>query len=172
MSPCNIRPATIADLPVINDIYNFHVLNSTCTYQEEPETIESRRAWFEKHSQRHPVIVAEMDGRVVGWGSLNNYHSRSAYRFTVSNSVYVRNDLHRRGVGSAILADLLERARQLGYRNVMAAIDGDQLASINLHARFGFEKVSHLKKVGFKFGRWLDVVDMQWVNPDASQDRA
>jgi phosphinothricin acetyltransferase len=158
-----IRPATESDLVAINDIYNHYVLHSTCTYQEEPETLESRRQWFSRHGAEHPVTVAEMHGQILGWGSLSSYHARSAYRYTAENSVYVHPEHHRRGIGSALLQDLISRARVLGYHAIIAGIDGEQTASVALHVRFGFEKVAHLKQVGFKFGRWLDVVYMELI---------
>jgi L-amino acid N-acyltransferase YncA len=156
-----VRAATANDLPAINDIYNYYVFHSTCTYQETAEPMESRRVWFEKHGERHPVTVAEMNGKVVGWGSLSAYHARSAYRFTVENSVYIDHQFHRRGIGAIILADLIERARALGHRAIIAGIDGDQMASVKLHEKFGFEKVGQLKQVGFKFEQWLDVIYME-----------
>jgi phosphinothricin acetyltransferase len=156
-----IRLATASDLPAINDIYNHYVLNSTCTYQEDPETIEARRAWFERHGEKHPVTVAIVDDRVIGWGSLSPFHARCAYRNTVENSVYVHHEFHRRGIGSILLRDLVERARVLGHHTIIGLIDGEQTASLALHERFGFVKVAHLKQVGFKFGRWLDVIYMQ-----------
>jgi len=156
-----IRIATADDLVAINDIYNHYVSHSTCTYQEAAEPMESRRQWFDKHGQGHPVTVAEIDGKVVGWGSLSPYHARSAYRFTVENSVYVHHEFHRRGIGAAILRDLIERARANGHRAIIAGIDGEQLASVGIHEKFGFEKVGHLKRIGFKFGRWLDVIYME-----------
>ena len=156
-----IRAGTPADLGAINDIYNHYVLHSTCTYQEEPEPLEGRRQWFEHHGDRHPIIVAEVDGRVAGWGSLSPYHARSAYRRTVENSVYVHHELHRRGIGSLLLQDLITRARRLDHRAIIAGIDADQPASVALHVKFGFEEVGHLKQVGFKFGRWLDVIYME-----------
>jgi L-amino acid N-acyltransferase YncA len=156
-----IRAAATTDLPAINDIYNHYVLHSTCTYQEEPEPIESRRKWFEAHGERHPVTVALLDDRIVGWGSLSPFHARSAYRETVENSVYVHHQMHRRGIGSLILQDLIERARAIGHHTIIAGIDGEQAASLAIHARFGFEKVAHLKEVGLKFGRRLDVIYMQ-----------
>src|SRR5262245_1702809 len=97
----HIRLATEADLVAINDIYNHYVRSSTCTYQEESEPIESRREWFKRHGQQHPVTVAQIDAQVVGWGSLSPYHTRTAYRFTVENSVYVRHDMQRQGIGAA-----------------------------------------------------------------------
>lgn len=160
-TPYTIRPATEADLPAINDIYNHYVLHSTCTYQEEPETIEDRQRWFSRHGEKHPVIVAVDGGRVAGWGSLSSYHARSAYRFTVENSVYVHHELHRLGIGSLLLGELLVRARQIGHRAIIAAIDGEQMGSVILHNKFHFEKVGHFKEVGLKFGRWLDVIYME-----------
>lgn len=158
-----IRPATEADLVAINDIYNHYVLHSTCTYQEEPEPIKGRRQWLHHHGDQHPVIVFEADGLVVGWGSLSAYHARSAYRRTVENSVYVHHQQHRRGIGSLLLQELIVRARSLGHHAIIAGIDAEQTASVALHARFHFEKVGQFKQVGFKFGRWLDVIYMELV---------
>lgn len=164
VGPCShtsVRPATAADLPAINDIYNHYVQHSTCTYQEEPEPLAGCEEWFRQHGENHPVIVAVEEAKVVGWGSLSAYHKRSAYRRTVENSVYVHPEHHRRGIGSLLLQDLIRRARELGHHAIIAGIDGEQAASVALHARFGFEKVGHLKAVGFKFGRWLDVIYME-----------
>lgn len=158
---CEIRPAAEADLASINDIYNHYVLNSTCTYQEEPETIESRHRWFRHHGEKHPVIVAVADGQVIGWGSLSPYHARSAYGRTVENSVYVNHQHHRKGIGSLLLEELIARARTLEHRAIIAGIDADQEASVALHSKFQFEKVGQLKQVGFKFGLWLDVIYME-----------
>jgi L-amino acid N-acyltransferase len=156
-----LRLAEAGDLGAINEIYNYYVLHSTCTYQESPEPMEGREKWFADHGPRHPVIVAEMEGKIVGWGSLSAYHVRSAYRHTVENSVYVHHEFHRRGIGAVILADLIERARAIGHRAIIAGIDGDQIASVELHAKFGFVTAGHLKELGFKFGRWLDVIYME-----------
>jgi L-amino acid N-acyltransferase YncA len=157
----HIRLATAADLLAINEIYNHYVLHSTCTYQEEPSTPEERVAWFAAHGPRHPVTVAELSGAIVGWGSLSRFHLRSAYRFTVENSVYVRHDLHRKGIGGALLDDLIARAAPIGHRSIIALIDASQDGSVALHRKCGFETVGQLKQVGFKFGRWLDVTYMQ-----------
>jgi phosphinothricin acetyltransferase len=156
-----VRPATPHDLAAINDIYNYYVLNSTCTYQEVPVTPDERRTWFEGHGLRHPVTVAMQDGLVVGWGCLSRFRDRSAYDRTCENAVYVRDGLHRRGIGAALLADLIARAAALGYHTIIAGIDAEQTASIAFHARFGFVTVAHFREVGYKFGRWLDVVFMQ-----------
>jgi len=161
MNQNHIRLATEADLPIINDIYNHYVINSTCTYQMEPEKMEDRRAWFAAHGPKHPVTVVEVEGKVVAWGSLSPFHRRAAYQNSVENSIYVHHEHRRRGIGAVILQDQIRTAKELGHHTVLALIDADQAGSVGLHLRFGFEKVAHLKQVGFKFGRWLDVVYMQ-----------
>jgi phosphinothricin acetyltransferase len=157
-----IRLATAGDLGAINAIYNHYVVSSTCTFQEEASTERERRAWFEGRGRQHPVIVAMEDREVVGWGALNRFHARSAYRFTVENSLYVRADRQRRGIGRALLGDLTERAKALGLREIVALIAAEQAGSVALHRAAGFVEVGRLTGVGFKFGRWLDVVYMQW----------
>lgn len=159
----SIRPAIAADLVAINDIYNHYVRHSTCTYQEELEAIEARRQWFERHGELHPVIVAETDGQVIGWGSLSPYHPRSAYRRTVEDSIYLHPQHHRRGVGARLLQELIGRARKLGHHAIIAGADAEQTASIALHRKFHFQEVGCLKQVGFKFGRWLDVVYLELI---------
>jgi L-amino acid N-acyltransferase len=161
MVDIRIRLATSGDLARINEIYNHYVLHSTCTYQEEPHTPEERAHWFQDHGPTYPVTVAEVDGNVVGWGALSRFRERSAYRFSIENSVYVDHQWHRRGAGGRLLADLIERGRAAGHHTIVAGIDGEQEASIAIHAKFGFERVAHLRQVGFKFNRWLDVIYMQ-----------
>ena len=156
-----LRAANESHLVAINDIYNHYVLHSTCTYQEAIEPIKNRRHWLQHHGEQHPIIVAELDNQVVGWGSLSPYHQRSAYRRTVENSVYVHHSFHRRGIGSLLLKELIKQARTLGHRAIIAGIDGEQTASVALHAAFDFQHAGRLKQVGFKFGRWLDVIYME-----------
>lgn len=156
-----IRLASAADLEAIRDIYNHYVLASTCTYQNVPDTAAERAAWFAAHDEAHPVTVAELNGRVVGWGVLSVFRGRWGYRHTVENSVYVHHELHGRGIGSALLEDLIERARGLGHHTMVAGISAEQAGSIALHHKFGFVTVGHLKEVGHKFDHWLDVVFVQ-----------
>lgn len=156
-----LRLARRDDLAAINEIYNHYVLHSTCTYQTEPSTIEERHTWFDAHGTRHPVTVVEDDGKIVGWGALNKFHPRAAYGLTVENSVYLHPEYQGRGLGSLLLADLMERAAQLGHHVVIAVIDASQAPSVALHAKFGFAQCGHFREVGFKFGQWLDVVYMQ-----------
>ena len=160
--PFNIRLATVDDLEAINDIYNYYVPRSTCTYQLEPEPIEARQAWFKAHPpDKYPITVAEEDGEIIGWGSLSKFRDRAAYGPSVEASVYIRHDRHRRGIGKAILVDLIERARVLGFHTLVGGASADQTASLALQESLGFEKVGHFKEVGFKFGQRLDVIFTQ-----------
>lgn len=157
-----VRPATRDDLPAIVEIYNEAVLNTTASYDYEPHSMEQRVAWFDAHEQRQqPVFVAVENSIVLGWSSLSSFRERIGYRFTVENSVYVGVSHRGRGVGAALMPPLIESAQALGMRAIIAAIDAENDISIRLHARFGFVTVGHFKQVGFKFGRWLDVVYME-----------
>lgn len=162
MAAVPLRIATTDDLPGINSIYNHSVLYSTATYQTEASTDGERTAWFAAHGPQHPVIVAEIDGHVVGWGSLSPFHRRAAFDRTVEESVYIHQDFHRRGIGKAILTELLTRAKALGHHRVIAAISGDQEASLALHESMGFTERGRLTEVGFKFDRWLDLVYLEY----------
>jgi L-amino acid N-acyltransferase len=157
-----IRLATEADLPAINDIYNYYVPRSTCTYQLEPETLDGRRAWFAAHPpEQYPVTVAQHDGEVIGWGSLSKFRDRAAYAPSVEASVYIRHDMHRRGIGRALLEDLIQRARANGFHTLIGGASADQTASVALQQSLGFQRVALFKEVGIKFGQRLDVVFMQ-----------
>ena len=162
MTSPNIRLATEADIPAINDIYNYYVHRSTCTYQLEPEPLDGRQAWFAAHPpDKYPVTVAESDGQILGWGSLSRFRDRAAYDGTVEASVYIHHDHHRRGLGRALLSDLIDRARALAYHTLIGGTSADQTASIALQESLGFTRVAHFKEVGYKFGQWLDVVFLQ-----------
>lgn len=161
--PGQPRLATAEDLPAINAIYNHYVLTSTCTYQTDPETAEERARWFSDRDEAHPVTVLEAGGEIVAWGALTRFRRRSAYRYTVEDSTYVRHDCRGRGLGSLLLGDLVRRARELGHHSMIAGISADQAPSIRLHEKFGFARVALLREVGWKFDRWLDVVYMQLV---------
>lgn len=169
MSTLQIRNATPADCDVINEIYNHYVSGSTCTFQTEPSTIDERIDWLKDHGDAYPVIVAEIDGVVLGWASLSKFHPRAAYDRTVENSVYVRSNTHRHGVGRLLMTTLIGRARALGYHCIVAIIAAEQDASLALHASLGFKEAGILKEVGFKFGRWLDVAHYQLLLTDNAQ---
>lgn len=156
-----LRPATAQDLPAINAIYNHYVLHSTCTYQTVPSTAAEREAWFAQHGEKHPVIVAEEQGEIIGWSSLSKFHPRQAYENSVEDSIYLHHHWQGKGIGSLLLADLIERARALGHHTMLGGIDADQKGSVALHAKFGFVECAVFKQVGYKQDRWLDVIWMQ-----------
>jgi phosphinothricin acetyltransferase len=155
----NLRAATVEDLPAIVDIYNQAVLRSTATADYVEQTLPARRAWYdERMSQGMPVIVAVESERVLGWGALSRYHARPGYRFTVENSLYVDESARGRGVGRALLGELVEAARRGGFHAVVAVLAGDNDASTALHRRFGFVEMGRLRELITKFDRWIDVV--------------
>ena len=156
-----IRNATIEDCPRISEIYNEAVRTSTASFALVEESLADREAWFAQHGPEHPVFVAEVDGEVAGWASISRYQLRGGYRFTVESSIYIASAYHRRGIGLALMERVLYIARDLGYHSIIAGITAEQNASVGLHERLGFTKVAHFREVGFKFDRWLDVVQYQ-----------
>jgi L-amino acid N-acyltransferase len=158
-----VRDATGEDVPGILAIYNHAVLHTTATADLEPQPLAARKEWLAVRQRAGlAVLVAEDDtGAIAGWASLNPYHARPGYRFTVENSVYVAESSRGRGVGSLLLAPLVERAQAAGVHAILAGVDSTNEASLRLHARFGFEKVGQLRQVVWKFDRWLDVVYLE-----------
>jgi len=157
----SIRRMTEADLPAVAAIYAHYVAHHTCTFAETPPTEAEWREFLDAHSGRFAAIVATSADRVIGWGSLSQWNQRCAYRYTVENSVYVHPDFHRRGAGRALLGRLIELAHGAGIRHLIAQIADHQAASERLHEAFGFRRVGCLERVGFKFGRTVDVVIWQ-----------
>ena len=157
-----VRPAAVADLPAILAIYNDAVVNTTAIWNDALVDLANRQAWFDgRVRQNYPVLVAEAEATVVGYGSFGDFRAFDGYRFSVEHSVYVLEGARRRGVASALLDALIERARDLGKHVMIAGIAGDNLASLKLHAKRGFTETGRMPEVGFKFGRWLDLVFMQ-----------
>ena len=156
-----VRSATEADVPAILDIYNEAVLHSTATFDIEPHTLEERLQWFRETKHPHCVIVAEVEGGVVGWGCLRGFRARVAYRCTTEDSVYIHKEYRVRGIGAWLLAELIERAKKGGFHSVIAGMTQGNPASEALHKRFGFVDCGRNREVGYKFERWLDVIWMQ-----------
>jgi L-amino acid N-acyltransferase len=163
MSRALIRLATTADLAAIREIYNHYVACSSCTFQLQPDTEQERLEWFRERSAAHPATVAELEGEVVGWASLSPWKSRCGYARSAEASVYIRHDLHRRGIGRALMLDLIERARAAGHHTIIGGACTEQAASLALQEALGFRQVAHFREVGNKFGRWLDVAYMQLI---------
>lgn len=158
-----MRPAGPGDLQAVQSIYAHHVLNGLATFEEAPPSVdELRRRFDEVLARGHPYLVAEFGGLIAGYGYCSLYRTRSAYRYALEDSVYVRQDMEGRGVGRALLAELIRRCEALGFRQLVAVIgDSAHTASISLHASLGFLRVGTLRSVGFKRGRWVDSVLMQ-----------
>ena len=158
-----LRPAAAAHIPAVHAIYAHHVLRGLASFEEEPPSVEEMRRRYEDITYRGlPYLIADFAGVVAGYGYCAPYRSRSAYRYALEDSIYVRDDMQGRGVGSAILGQLIRGCEQLGYRQLIAVIgDSGHAASIGLHASHGFLRVGTLRSVGFKFGRWVDSVIMQ-----------
>ena len=162
MSTLTIREATSDDAEAIRLIYNHEVENETSTMDLVPRTLETQREWIAARSGAFCAVVAvDSSGTVLGFGALSEYKDRSGYRSTVENSVYVRRDVARRGIGKQILLHLLETATVSGFHSVIARIEAQSLASRGLHSSCGFELVGIEKQVARKFGKWLDIAVMQ-----------
>jgi phosphinothricin acetyltransferase len=159
----SIRPATLADIPEITGIYAHAVNNGTASFELEPPTEpEMKRRMETLLAGKFPYLAADLDGSLAGYAYAGPYRARPAYRFTVENSVYVAPDMHRRGVGKALLEALIKASTERGFRLMIAVIgDSKQVASIGVHEAAGFEHVGAFKNVGYKFDRWLDTVLMQ-----------
>ncbi|HKU94574.1 MAG TPA: GNAT family N-acetyltransferase [Vineibacter sp.] len=157
-----VRDATEADLPAIHRIYGYHVQHGAASFEEEPPSMEElARRRQDVLARGLPYLVAEREGRVIGYCYAGPYRLRAAYRYTVENSVYIDKDWHGRGIGAALLAELLARCAACGCRQVIAVIGDNSAASVGLHRRMGFRMIGVLEGVGFKFGRWVDTTLMQ-----------
>lgn len=158
-----IRPAETADLPGILAIYNAVILGSTAVYRDEPVPLAERAAWLAARREGgFPVLVAEEAGEVLGFASYGPWRGNfPGYRLTVEHSVHVAEGLRGRGVGRALMRDLIALAEGQGLHVMLGAVDADNLASLRFHERLGFVRVAHFREVGRKFGRWLDLVFVQ-----------
>jgi phosphinothricin acetyltransferase len=150
-------------LPAIQAIYAHHVLHGLASFEEAPPDVEEmRRRYADVRERGLPYLAAAEAGQVLGYGYCAPYRARSAYRYALEDSIYLRHDALGRGIGSLLLGELLGRCEALGYRQVIAVIgDSANAPSIALHARHGFLRVGTLRSSGYKFGRWVDSVLMQ-----------
>ncbi len=161
--PLTVRDSRDSDIAAIQALYAHHVLTGLGSFEEVPPTVDEmarRRADILGHGL--PYLVAESAGRLVGYAYAGKFRTRSAYRYSVEDSIYVAPDAQRRGVGRKLLDELMERCTKLGYRQMLAVIgDSANDASIGVHLAAGFSEVARLPGIGFKFGRWVDIVMMQ-----------
>jgi L-amino acid N-acyltransferase len=154
--------ASRQDLPEILAVYNEVIRNSTAVYSEVELTAERGEGWFAaKVDLGFPFIVARDTSGVVGFGTFGDFRAWPCYQFTVEHSIHVRSDRRGHGIGRALVLELIRRATGMGKHVMIAGIDADNKVSIGLHQSLGFATVGHFHEVGFKFGRWLDLVFLQ-----------
>ncbi|MBV8046237.1 MAG: N-acetyltransferase [Paludibacterium sp.] len=159
-----IRPAALVDLPAILDIYNEVISHSTAVYCDDPVTLAERQAWFAARQEKgFPVLVACETDKVIGYASFGDFRSFPGYRYTVEHSVHLAPPARGKGVGAQLVNALLPLARDMGKHVMVGAVDAANEGSIRFHQRLGFSEVARMPEVGFKFGRWLDLVMLQRV---------
>ena len=162
-SGVSLRPSQDRDLAAITAIYHHHVLTGVASFEEEPPDLcEMARRRSEILARGLPYLIAEQSGQVLGYCYASLYRTRTAYRFAVEDSIYIDAAEVGRGIGRALLSELIDRCTAQGYRQMVAVIGGsDQWPSIRLHAALGFTQVGVLPAIGFKFSAWVDTVLMQ-----------
>jgi phosphinothricin acetyltransferase len=162
-APCTIRRAKGDDLRTITAIYRHHVLHGFASFEEKPPSLDEMTRRHEEILRRQlPYLAAIVGGRVVGYAYAGPYRTRSAYRYTLEDSVYVAPNAARKGIGRALLTRLIADCTEGGFRQMVAVIgDSAHLPSIRLHEALGFRRAGMLQSVGFKLGRWVDSVLMQ-----------
>ncbi len=159
-----IRHAQLPDLQSILDIVNHNILHTTANYSYEPQTLEMQRQWFlDKQSHGFPVIVAECENHVIGYGAYGTFREKIGYQFTVEHSVYVAQNHYGKGVGKLLMTELIRLARAQNLHVMIGAIDASNAESIAFHKKFGFTESGVIHQAGFKFGRWLDLLFMQLI---------
>lgn len=159
-----IRPYELKDTQAILDIINYNIINSTALYDYNIRTFEQQKSILDdKLSKDFPVIIAEIDSEVVGFGMYSEFRFREAYKFTVEHSVYVNQNFHGKGIGKILLQELIRLAKEQKLHTMIAVIDEENQSSIEFHEKFGFKIVGVIKESGFKFDRWLHSVFMQLI---------
>ncbi|MFR3729970.1 N-acetyltransferase family protein [Lacrimispora sp.] len=158
-----IRTAEEKDMPQLLDIYNYEVEHGFATFDLTPKSMEERMVWFREHNvENHPLIVAEADGKAVGYASLSSYRPKEAYKTTVELSVYVDREYRRKGIAGKLTSRIIEIARERDdIHTVISVITGGNEASCLLHEHLGFVHCGTMKEMGMKFGKMLDIVNYQ-----------
>lgn len=158
-----IRNATKEDVPMITEIYNEAILTTTATFDNTPKTIEEQHAWFAGHGTQNPIMVAEHNGQIIGWGALSKWSDRCAYSDTAEISLYITEQHRGKGIGAHLLKQLLKEGEQSGLHAVIARITEGNTNSLSLHESMGFFHIGLMKEVGVKFGKRLDVHLMEKI---------
>lgn len=166
MTEATIRKMTIDDIGAVTEIYNEVILSSTATFDIETKSTEDRKRWFLDHGPKHPVLVSEIGDSVVGWASLSKWSDRGAYEKTAEVSVYVDGLNRGKSVGKGLLSEIVEEGRKAGLHTLIARIVAGNDQSVKLFKSLGFFEIGTLREVGYKFGKYHDVIYMQKIfNP-------
>ena len=167
-----IREAKRTDLPSILDIYNDAIINTTAVYDYTPHTFEMRLQWYvDKLNKGIPVIVAEINDRLVGFTSYGPFRAWPAYKYSIEHSVYVHHDFRNQGIARKLLTHLIDTVKNKEVHTIIAGIDADNSASIHLHKPLGFEDAGHFSQVGYKFGKWLNLTFLQLILDNGLQPK-
>jgi L-amino acid N-acyltransferase YncA len=159
-----IREAKTTDLQSILDMYNDAIVNTTAVYDYTPHTLEMRQQWYaDKLSKGIPVIVAEINNRVVGFTSYGPFRAWPAYKYSIEHSVYVDSDFRNQGIARKLLTHLIDTLKNKEVHTIIAGIDADNSASIHLHKQLGFQDAGRFSQVGYKFGKWLNLAFLQLI---------
>ena len=159
----SIRPANTNDVTGITEIYNEAVINTSSTFDTEPQTIEARKLWLARHNESYPVVVAEFQKSIVGWASLSPWSEKPAYAKTAEISIYVREEFRNRGFGKKMMDKLMEDGEAAGLHTIIARIADGNEVSIKIHEAYGFRHIGTMKEAGEKFGKVLDVHLLQKI---------
>lgn len=160
----SIRKALRSDVLEILNIVNYSILHTTSNYNYEIQSIETQLSWFEeKQSKGYPVVVADLNGQTIGFGTYGMFREKIGYQFTVEHSVYVAPQFIGNGIGRLLLTELIQLAKKQGVHVMIGGIDAANAGSIAFHKKLGFVENGILKEVGFKFGKWLDLLFMQLI---------
>ena len=166
-----IRDAVLDDLHQITAIYNEVLSTSTAIYNDRPATVEERVSWWRSRTaQGFPVLVAADGAKIAGFGTFGDFRAWPGYRFTVEGTIHIQSGSRGQGVGTDLLRAILSRAKAMGKHVMIAGVDSENASSLRFLERFGFERVAHLREVGYKFDRFLDLVLLQyWITPPLRQ---
>lgn len=159
-----IRQANHNDMPSVLEIVNYEILNTTAIWDYDTRSLAQQEAILkEKNEKKFPFLVAEKDGKIIGFGTYGTFRFKIGYRFTVEHSVYIHKDYLGNGAGSILLKELIEIAKTQKLHTMIGVIDSENLGSIAFHKKLGFKEVGHIKETGYKFDRWLDSVFVQII---------
>ena len=158
-----IRKATVADLPAITEIYNEAIIKTAATFDTEPKTVEDQKKWFDDHEAKNPILVAELNGVIVGWASLSKWSDRCAYSDTAEISLYIQEGHQGKGIGKYLIEAIVKEGEKTGLHTIIARITEGNESSLHLHRSVGFTHIGIMKEVGKKFDKRLDVHLMQKI---------